>query len=275
MVTIEVQSIESVEEREPHAAAPAAPGRGERTRRRPSRPASARRATLVVEEELAGQEQPEPGAEPRTTAIAVDVGEDEVVHPPHQRRLEGAGPCAVPAEPVAEVLVVDGPEAAGIDQQPIADDPQAAGDDEVDEVAESPQIRVTATDHHLQIHPHPVQLLGDHVQTAGRYGRRRAVGSLPQQRSRRRTAPAAAARPRSRVRAVAPPGRTAAPADRARPHSAPPLGTASGSADRSACACPTATRRSRPAAAPRAAGTRPPTRSRPECRRHPARRCWC
>ena len=77
----------------------------------------------------------------------------------------------MPAQPAAEVLVVDGSEASVIDEQPVADDAQATGDDEIDEVAESPQTRVPPTDHHLQIHPHPVELLGDHVQTAGRHSR--------------------------------------------------------------------------------------------------------
>ena len=83
--------------------------------------------------------------------------------------MPGRAPCR--REPAAEVLVVDGPEASGIDQQPVADDAQATGDDEIDEVAEPAQTRVAPADHHLQIHPHPVQLLGDHIEGACRHGR--------------------------------------------------------------------------------------------------------
>ena len=62
----------------------------------------------------------EPGREPGPGAVAVLVGERQVVHAPHDRRVERVRRGAVPGQPVPVVEVVDALEARAPDSSPSA-----------------------------------------------------------------------------------------------------------------------------------------------------------
>ena len=77
---------------------------------------------LVLEQHETGQEHGQARAERRALGVGVDVSEHQVVQATHQREIEDVGMCAVALDPVVEILVVDGAEAARVGHQIVGED---------------------------------------------------------------------------------------------------------------------------------------------------------
>ena len=127
---IQVQRVETVEELEFHTAPSecliqrcdhdiAHPGRH-----------FPENCSSITEKHLADQECHHAGTNRGPPRVAIAVTEHQVIHSAHHGRIEDIRMCAVPNDPVAEVLVVDRREAMGIGDQLVGDDAAYSGDDQ-------------------------------------------------------------------------------------------------------------------------------------------------
>ena len=125
-----MQRVETVEELEFHAATSqcliqrcdhdiAHPGRHLPENRSP-----------VTEEHLADQECHHAGTNRGSARVTIAETEHQVIHAAHHCRVENIRMCAVPKDPVAEVLIVDGREPIGVGDQLVGDDAAHGSDDQ-------------------------------------------------------------------------------------------------------------------------------------------------
>ena len=121
MAIVEVQRVDAVEELElDSASAQRLVQRGDDDVPHPGRHLPEERA-LVLEQGDPGEQQGHPGGQCRSLAVAVLVSEDHVVQPANEGKVHDVGMGAVAENPRAEVLVVDGAEAAWISDQIVGD----------------------------------------------------------------------------------------------------------------------------------------------------------
>ena len=86
-------------------------------------------APLYSKRTMTDQEDHQAGRHRRSVGIGVLVAEHQVVKATHHRTIEDIGMAAVAQDPVAELFVVDGPEASRMGDQVICDDAADDSDD--------------------------------------------------------------------------------------------------------------------------------------------------
>ena len=137
---IQMQPVETMEEFEFHAAPAqcliqgcdhdvAHPGRHLPENRSP-----------VAEKNLADKECHHPRTNRGAPRITIAVTEYQVIYAAHHCGIENVAMCAVTKDPVAEVLVVDGTEAAGIGDQLVGDDAAHGSDHKGNQHPTAPAI---------------------------------------------------------------------------------------------------------------------------------------
>ncbi len=94
----------------------------------------------VTEENLANKERHHPGTNRGPVRIAFAVTEYQVMHAAHHCGIKNVAMCAVTKDPVAEVLVVDGTEAAGIGDQLVGDDAAYGSDHQRNQHPTAPMV---------------------------------------------------------------------------------------------------------------------------------------
>ena len=136
---------------------------------------------LVVEQGLAPEEHGGSGTERRWRGIAPDKTEHHVVDGADDRVVDELRRTAVPTEPVQVLLVVDGPESAGVGQQSVTDDPPDRRDGQGHAVPGPPQGVVLSSRRHRRERPNPPCGPADRTASApdGRHPHRHAGGEGP------------------------------------------------------------------------------------------------